>query len=145
MEAGHDEQRNCSTEYEPNWTLPLHDAIREDNWAQYCGAVVVLWESLPDERASRWLASEQLRYGAGNVYTGDAYDYEEDRPLRHKPGKGIYVSEAGLAYSAYRKQAFEAYEARRARRPSAAQVEAFREALRAQATSTPRQDTKGRV
>jgi hypothetical protein len=44
----------------------------------------------------RTLAREAEGIGAENLFLGDAYDYAENRPLRHKPGVSLYATAAGL-------------------------------------------------
>ncbi len=80
-------------EYEPNFELTHHGAIREDNWAEYEAKGFQPVEDLG-------LRFVQGFYGVEHVYTGDAYDEKAARPLRHKPGTGIYVSPEGLAVGA---------------------------------------------
>jgi hypothetical protein len=76
------------TDYEPNFVMPRHDAIREDNWPEY--------EAKGFAPTSGSLYFAQTLAGVGNVYTGDKYDEKTGRPLRHKPGKTIYLSPEGV-------------------------------------------------
>lgn len=76
-------------QYTPDFELPKHDVIHEDNWPQYQARGFV-------EVSELGLDLAQSLYGAENVYTGDSYDYSATRPLRHKPGIGVYVSPDGL-------------------------------------------------
>jgi hypothetical protein len=94
--------------YEPNFELSRRGVIREDNWPAYLanGFFVTLQvdaaEDLPEQL--KWM---QDIYGGEYVYTGDAWDYLEERPLRHKPGIGIYVDPEGLKnVAAYRAKRF---------------------------------------
>lgn len=74
----------------PDWELPKHDAITEANWAEYEAQGFV---PVPER-----LSGAQNHYGAENVYTGDEWDADAGRPLRHKPGKTVYVNPAGLKH-----------------------------------------------
>lgn len=74
--------------HESNFEMPNHGAIREDNWPEY--------EAQGFENMIGKLDSIQALYGAQYVFTGDEFDDDENRPLRHKPGIGIYVSGEGI-------------------------------------------------
>lgn len=76
------------TDYDPDFTLPRRDAIREDNWQEYAARGFI---PVPEP-----LGLAEVFYGVANVYTGDEYDYVEGRPLSHKPGVGAYISQAGM-------------------------------------------------
>jgi hypothetical protein len=83
---------------DPNFVLPRFNAIHEGNWAEYEAQGFVPFEPIdrPDPPVSDELASTQDFYGKANVYTGDAWDVQAGRPLRHKPGATVYVRiEAG--------------------------------------------------
>lgn len=85
---------------EPDFVLPQHDAISEDNWAEYEArgfGIAVGYD----------LAAAQRHFGVEHVYTGEAYDWQAGRPLRHKPGSTIYVDPEGLAIGAEKKRARE--------------------------------------
>jgi hypothetical protein len=87
-----------SDEYEPNFVFAHINAIHEDNWAEYEAQGIVPLKPIgrPDLPTADGLAPTQNVYGRANVYTGDAWDEKEDRPLRHKPGGTVYVRiEAG--------------------------------------------------
>jgi hypothetical protein len=89
-----------STEYEPDFVLPHIGAIREDNWAEYEAkgfGIAIGYD----------LAAAQRQFGIEHVYTGDAYDWQQGRALRHKPGMTIYVDPEGLAISAEKKRQHE--------------------------------------
>ena len=75
----------------PDFELPRHNAIREDNWAEYeaRGFTPV---SLPFRYA-------QMIFGVEHVYSGDAFSWKEERPLRHKPGSGVYVAPEGEQFA----------------------------------------------
>jgi hypothetical protein len=89
-----------SAEYDPDFVLPHLDAIGEDNWAEYeaKGFGIALGYDL---------AAAQRQFGVEHVYTGHAFDFYENRPLRNKPGTSIYVDPEGLAISAEEKRAHE--------------------------------------
>src|SRR5215218_7232652 len=74
--------------YEPDFVLPRHGAIREDNWEDYRARGL--------QPAHGPFEATQAIAGVEHVYTGDAYDYEAGRPLRHKPGIGVYVDPEGI-------------------------------------------------
>jgi hypothetical protein len=86
--------------YEPDFVLPNRDAVNEANWSEYqAKGFAVVSASVPDEvDVERYLTLVQGEYGVANVYTGEAFDRESGRPLRHKPGIGIYVSPEGIAH-----------------------------------------------
>jgi hypothetical protein len=79
------------TDYTPDFELPRHGAIREDNWAEFQakGFLPVIGG----------LEFAQAIYGVEHVYTGDPYDYMEERPLHHQPGIGYYADPEGLAHA----------------------------------------------
>src|ERR1700730_5410459 len=80
-----------------DFVLPRHGAIREDNWPEY------------ESKGLRPIADNdlqwaQLHYGTEHVYTGDPWDWDAGRPLRHKPGTHIYVDPEGIALAAERRR-----------------------------------------
>lgn len=76
----------------PNFVLPRYDAITEENWSEHqAQGFVPVVESLK---------FAQAYYGTENVYTGNKWDADAGKPLRHKPGKTVYVSPAGLKRAA---------------------------------------------
>jgi hypothetical protein len=80
----------------PDFDLPHRDAIHEDNWAEFEAkgfGVATGWSLTDLAAAERW-------FGIEHVYTGDAFDRDQNRPLRHKPGMAIYVDPEGLAIGA---------------------------------------------
>lgn len=81
QEPGSDGTPN--SDYEPDFVMPNHDVIHEDNWEEYKarGFVPTL---VPPSIAAGVVGIE-------NVYTGDAYDYKAGRPLRHSPDAGQYA------------------------------------------------------
>ena len=81
-----------ATGYTPDFELPRQGAIREDNWAKY--------EARGFRTVPEPFDGAQMFYGIPNVYSGDAYDHEAGRPLRHKPGTSVYVSPEGFEYRA---------------------------------------------
>jgi hypothetical protein len=89
-----------SSDHDSDFVLPHHGAIREDNWVEYeaKGFGIALGYDL---------AAAQDQFGIEHVYTGDEYDWEQGRPLRHKPGVTIYVDPEGLAISAQKKREHE--------------------------------------
>jgi hypothetical protein len=78
----------------PNFELPLHGVISEDNWPEYEAKGFKPISTILG--TVRTLDYAQSHYGVEHVYTGDAYDDDAQRPLRHKPGTGIYVDPDGL-------------------------------------------------
>jgi hypothetical protein len=97
------EGEGISPEYEPDFVLPLRDAIREDNWEEYAAQGFAVRPTIGSEKTLLTeLSSAESTYGTGNVYTGDAFDYDAGKPLRHRPGEGIYISPAGLEYARQR-------------------------------------------
>ena len=85
--------------YIPDFELSHRDAVRESNWSEYeAQGFGVVWEAVDPDDSLGQLAFARDEFGIANVYTGDAFDHEADRPLRHKPGMGIYVSPEGVSY-----------------------------------------------
>jgi hypothetical protein len=85
-----------SPEHTPDFDLLHYDVIHEDNWAEYQAKG---YEPIGDFYPKR-LDMMRNVFGAHNLYTGDAWDYDEGRPLRHKPGSSIYTSPEGIRHSA---------------------------------------------
>lgn len=82
-----------------DFELPRHGVIREDNWAEYkARGFQPLWNT--DQTSPNSDDFAQSLYGIAHVFTGDAYDDEAGKPLRHKPGIGIYVNPDGLRFYA---------------------------------------------
>ena len=88
IEQGHAE---AEPDYEPDFVLPRHDVIHEDNWLEYEARGF-----FPVPIAALDLAQEF--FSTEHIYTGHAFDYEAGRPLRHKPGVGVYTSPEGFRY-----------------------------------------------
>lgn len=103
-----DETTDATTNYEPNFSMPERDSddeaerrrVREDNWPEYCAKGFV---PVPET-----LGDAMFCYGVENVYTGDPFDFDANRPLRHKPAAEaeitVYVSPAGLAHREHQLQ-----------------------------------------
>jgi hypothetical protein len=86
-------------DYTPDFELSHRGVIHEDNWAEYeARGFEHLRDSLDFAHSPHDLNFAQTFYGVENVYTGDSYDDDAKRPLRHKPGVGIYVSPEGIKY-----------------------------------------------
>jgi hypothetical protein len=83
------------SDYVPNFELH-RDVIREDNWADY--EAKGFTEFFP-YRCENDLSFARTVCGIEHVYTGDAYDYDAGRPLRHKPGRSIYTDPEGRTNS----------------------------------------------
>lgn len=90
-ETNTDEQ----AEHTPDFEMPHYDAVHEDNWAEYQAKG---FEPVSGVEIEHLDAMRNI-YGRHNLYTGDAYDDEAGRPLRHKPGASIYVSPEGLRHA----------------------------------------------
>ena len=85
-------------EHTPDFELPRHGAITEDNWPEYqARGFVWLWNGDDSTLSVRFA---QSCYSAAHVYIGDAYDDDEQRPLRHQPGVGFYSDPDGLKFRA---------------------------------------------
>lgn len=100
------ERGQSGSEYEPNFTLPQRDAVNERNWEAYdARGYRILWEAIEDPELFelQW-EQAQTEFGAANVFSGDAFDWDSERPLRHKPGRAIYVSAAGVQYQQERRR-----------------------------------------
>lgn len=79
-------------DYTPDWVLPKHGAVREDNWPEL--------EAKGFEPVAYDLTFAQNKYGPEHVHTGDPFDIEVMRPLHRGPKRGdltIYVDAEGLA------------------------------------------------
>lgn len=90
-----------SAEHEPNFVLAHRDAVREDNWEGYEARGFRLYvtsdpATISERTFRKFVASAEATFGAANVYTGDCFDHEAGRPLRHKPGRSIYIDPAGI-------------------------------------------------
>jgi hypothetical protein len=96
MMADSEMRSSEQADHTPNFEMPHHDAIHEDNWAEYQAKG---FEPVSDVKAEHLDAMQNI-YGAHNLYTGDAYDDDAGRPLRHKPGGSIYTSPEGLRHAA---------------------------------------------
>ncbi len=97
-------------ESEPNFELPNRGAISEDNWEEYKAlGFDVLHSAVSEEALAGKLQTSEGTYGATNVFTGDAFDEDADRPLRHKPGVGVYISPAGEEFSRQQDEEWRAY------------------------------------
>jgi hypothetical protein len=84
-------------EHTPDFELPRHGAISEDTWPEYqARGFQPIYNAADDKELVLRLRLTQGGYGTEHVYTGDAYDETEQRPLRHKPGIGVYVDPDGL-------------------------------------------------
>jgi hypothetical protein len=77
-------------DYEPDFVLPRHDVVHEDNWSEY--------EARGFVPVAAALDDAQECFSTEHIYTGHAFDYEAGRPLRHKPGVGVYASPEGIEY-----------------------------------------------
>jgi hypothetical protein len=88
------------TDYQPDFELPNRDVVREDNWETYSAKGFVY---VPEG-----VNLAQSMFGVPNVLTGDEYDFDAERPLRHKPrsGIGVYVSPEGIKYFEAHKDEF---------------------------------------
>jgi hypothetical protein len=88
-----------ASEYKPDFVFGGNRKISEENWLEYeAQGVHNLVESMSeeDEEALREeLARDGYYYGTENLLLGDAFDVESGRPLRLKPGIGIYVTAQG--------------------------------------------------
>lgn len=91
--AHQEAETNSNDEHASDFELPRYNAIHEDNWAEF------------EARGFQPVSSEdsigiqQMMYGVANIYTGDMWDQDAKRPLRHKPGVGHYVSPEGIKYA----------------------------------------------
>jgi hypothetical protein len=92
-------------DHTPNFDLSRHDVIHEDNWLEY--------EAKGFRPVTTPFDYAQSVYGIEHVYTGDEYDYEAERPLRHKPGTGVYVDSEGLKIGAKDSREWEEWHRRR--------------------------------
>jgi hypothetical protein len=80
---------------DPNFVLVRINAIHEDNWPEYEAQGFVPLKPIdrpdPDPTAFGELDITRSVHGDANIYTGDAWDEQAGRPLRHKPGGTMYL------------------------------------------------------
>jgi len=90
-------------EYEPNFLFGGQRVVSEANWEELKARgvrniVPVIPED--DDKALRERLEESGRaYGVEHLLLGDAYDGEAGRPLRLKPGLGLYATAEGIEQS----------------------------------------------
>jgi hypothetical protein len=91
------EEQSAGTEF----TLPTIHEITEANWEEMVkrGVTVLMPRVHPGPEGGKVFGHCQVLYGVRNVVYGDAFDEDSQRPLRHMPGFGIYVTREGLAYN----------------------------------------------
>jgi hypothetical protein len=88
-----------NTESGAEFVLPRRKAVTEANWHVWQAEgirPVPPYEALSDDRLTEALRLVQNVAGIENVWTGDAFDLREGRPLAGKPGTGIYATEDGI-------------------------------------------------
>lgn len=87
---------------ELEWAHTHLDIITEKNHAEYWARGFHIVHDLPltgdEDQDDINLRVAKLDYGNENVYTGEAFDETEGRPLHLKPGKTIYVSPEGIEH-----------------------------------------------
>jgi len=85
---------------EPDFLFGGNRVVSEAEWEQlHASGIENVYESLDEadtEQFRRVLAREREIFGAENVLLGDAFDAKSGRPLRHKPGTGVYATPEGL-------------------------------------------------
>lgn len=91
-----DRPSHGETEYNPDWVLPKYDAITEDNWQEYAARGFRVFRPSYDPEDPTAVEIARDMCGIEHVYTGDAYDEEQERPRRDLPGRGIYTSPRGM-------------------------------------------------
>lgn len=88
------------TGYEPDFVFGGKRVISEESWHDYeAQGVKNVTEVVPadDEKSLREELERRGRdYGAENLLLGDAFDVSTGRPLRHKPGIGVYTTAEGV-------------------------------------------------
>ncbi len=86
--------------YEPDFIFGGARIVSEANWAELQQqGVRNLVEAIPDDDDDALrdeLKWKGLFYGGANLLLGDAFDKDAGRPLRNKPGLGLYTTPAGL-------------------------------------------------
>jgi hypothetical protein len=94
------EQQSPAAEDRPNFVFGGNRVVSEENWAQYqAEGVVSIIDALDEgdlEQFRATLAKEVEGIGVENLLLGDAFDRDAGRPLRHKPGVGVYATAAGI-------------------------------------------------
>jgi len=96
MDSTQKEHPNDPADHEPDFVLPHLGVVREENWAEFAAkdfGIAIGSSPIDLDAAQRW-------FGIEHVYTGDAFDWDENRPLHHKPGMTIYVDSEGMAIGA---------------------------------------------
>jgi hypothetical protein len=87
------------SEHNPNFVFGGNRVISEENWSEYeADGVSNLIEAIPDSdeiELRRELSRIGHFYGTENLLLGDAFDADTGRPLRLKPGVGMYVTTEG--------------------------------------------------
>jgi hypothetical protein len=92
------EEGSTQSDKTPNFELPFHGVIREDNWAEYeARGFRPVYNTLGEPVS---FSFAQGTYGIEHIYTGHPYDDEAQRPLRHKGGVGLYTDPEGLEVAA---------------------------------------------
>jgi hypothetical protein len=87
--------------HQPNFVIKNFGTIREDNWGEYkARGFRFIGDGDEDPTRAGKLGHARMYYGDEHVYTGDAWDETEARPLRHKPGISLYADPEGLAIKA---------------------------------------------
>jgi hypothetical protein len=108
METGpRREGEPSESDYSPDFVFPHHDAITETNWPEWTARgirPVAGLEVVSDQDLPRLLKMMQGLGGVEHVYTGDAFDLAEGRPLANKPGTGIYATEEAIRRQVEAKQ-----------------------------------------
>jgi hypothetical protein len=77
------------------------NVITEENWPEYQSQgfrALDISPADPNDARAMGKARGEAGYWFGKYYTGHAYDRDEGRPLRHKPGVSMYVDPEGIQY-----------------------------------------------
>lgn len=86
-------------EHGPDYVFGGNRGVSEDTWPSHeMAGVENVIEALPEddpEALREALAVEGHFYGSEHLMLGDAFDQASQRPLRHKPGIGMYTTRAG--------------------------------------------------
>ncbi len=92
MNATHpDGSEPRDTNLADEFTLPYRDAVSEAEWELLHSKGVCWLQNIERGEEAHLFQKMQMLFGVENVFTGDGYSTEENRPLRLRPDRGIYI------------------------------------------------------
>jgi hypothetical protein len=85
--------------HDPDLLPPGHNLITQANWEELRATqgfqMLMEQVDLDTPEGQRSLKNWQRLYGPEYIYVGSAFEWDERRPVDHKPGVGIYVNREG--------------------------------------------------